>query len=223
MCILSAVHPALFATPTRGALADSRISRSTEDIRHAAKDLARTLQNAPSRDVVRLAKRLIEQGDRPLSYELLAAHPAALESLRAKDVEALGRGMEHWGSVDQFACFVAGQAWRRGQIADALVLRWARSRDRWWRRAAVVSTVPLNAKSRGGEGDAQRTLKICKVVLADRDQMVVKALSWALRELSKRDQRAVERFVATHDDALASIVRREVRNKLETGLKNPKR
>lgn len=60
--------------------------------------------------------------------------------------------------------------------------------DRWvWRRAVSVSTVPLNMKSRGGIGDPQRTLAVCDLLIADRDDMVVKALSWALRELAERE------------------------------------
>jgi 3-methyladenine DNA glycosylase AlkD len=52
--------------------------------------------------------------------------------------------------------------------------------------------------------------------------MVVKALSWALRELSKRDPNAVRAFLAKHAKALAPRVIREVNNKLVTGLKNPR-
>jgi 3-methyladenine DNA glycosylase AlkD len=53
--------------------------------------------------------------------------------------------------------------------------------------------------------------------------MVTKAMSWALRELSKREPAAVRRYLAARSGALAALVRREVRNKLETGLKNPGR
>lgn len=86
-----------------------------------------------------------------------------------------------------------------------------------------MSTVPLNNRARGGQGDVERTLGVCRQLTVDRDDMVVKAMSWALRELSKRDQRAVKSFLRQHSDELAPRVRREVTNKLETGLKNPRR
>jgi 3-methyladenine DNA glycosylase AlkD len=57
----------------------------------------------------------------------------------------------------------------------------------------------------------------------DPDDMVVKALSWALRELVVHDPEAVCGFLEEHEDRLAARVKREVRNKLTTGLKNPKR
>jgi 3-methyladenine DNA glycosylase AlkD len=89
------------------------------------------------------------------------------------------------------------------------------------RRAAVVSTVPLNKRSQGGSGDPERTLAICTLVAADHDDRVAKGLSWALRELISRDRRAVRRFLEENDAALGARVRREVRNKLRTGRKNP--
>ncbi len=52
--------------------------------------------------------------------------------------------------------------------------------------------------------------------------MVVKAMSWALHELAKRDQPAVEKFLSENQGLLAARVLREANNKLKTGLKNPK-
>jgi 3-methyladenine DNA glycosylase AlkD len=51
--------------------------------------------------------------------------------------------------------------------------------------------------------------------------MVVKALSWALRALVPHDPEAVSEFLEANEDILAARVKREVRNKLTTGLKNP--
>jgi 3-methyladenine DNA glycosylase AlkD len=101
------------------------------------------------------------------------------------------------------------------------VAKWARSSNRWWRRAALVSTIALNEK-KTVTGDPARTLAVCEQLVDDRDDMVVKALSWALRSLSERDADSVRAFVTEHDGALAARVKREVRNKLATGLKNPK-
>ena len=175
--------------------------------------------------VVAIAKRLVPIGlwERILAYEILAHHDGALGMLTEKDVAVLGRGMASWGEVDCFACYVAGPAWRQGRISGRVIHSWTRSSNRWWRRAALVSTVALNSRARGGQGDVVRTLGVCRQLIGDRDDMVVKALSWALRELSKRDQRAVKSFLCQHSDTLAARVKREATNKLQTGLKNPRR
>ena len=56
----------------------------------------------------------------------------------------------------------------------------------------------------------------------DHEDMVVKAMSWALRELVVHDPEAVRGFLAENDHLLAARVQREVTNKLETGLKKPR-
>jgi 3-methyladenine DNA glycosylase AlkD len=65
-------------------------------------------------------------------------------------------------------------------------------------------------------------LGVCRLLVEDRDDMVVKAMSWALRELSKRDPTAVRQFLDEFQHAIAARVVREVGNKLSTGLKNPR-
>ena len=201
-------------------------SRKTEHVRSLRREYSRRLAGTEAGAVILLALRLLEQPAfecRFVAYELVSSHRAALYSLRARELARLGRGLDSWESVDTFACYLAGPAWREHQVSDQLIHRWARSRDRWWRRAALVSTVALNNQARGGRGDTTRTLAVCRMLASDDDDMVVKALSWALRELAKRDPQAVRAFLREHEGALAARVRREVRNKLSTGLKNPRR
>ena len=135
----------------------------------------------------------------------------------------MAHGLSDWGSVDLFGVTVLGQAWRAGLVTDSKVLAWARSKDRWHRRLALVATVPLNSRARGGTGDARKTLRVCRLLLGDSDDMVVKALSWSLRELASQDPKAVEAFLLKEEDRLSSRVKREVLNKLKTGVKSTRR
>ncbi|MEP6743766.1 MAG: DNA alkylation repair protein [bacterium] len=199
--------------------------RDIEAIRGVRREFSKQLAEKPPELILALALKLIRESHivpRFFAYELIQHHRKALQSLKAKSLESLGQGNDSWSEVDTFACYLAGPVWREGQVSDNLIRRWARSRDRWWRRAAVVSTVPLNNRARGGSGDSKRTLIICRMLISDRDDMVVKALSWALRELSKRDPASVRTFLQEHERALAPRVVREVNSKLQTGLKNPR-
>jgi 3-methyladenine DNA glycosylase AlkD len=196
--------------------------RSAE-LNEIVKQLARQLRQAPPDEVIELAQALAGCGILEcyrVACQLLSGHKAALAALQVEEVEALGEGIDNWVAVDNFAVLVAGPAWREEQIPDDVVRGWARSEDRWWRRTAVVCTVALNQKARGGDGDAPRTLDICRRVVSDRDDMVVKALSWALRELAKRDPAPVVAFLEEHEELLPARVKREVRRKIETGRKN---
>jgi 3-methyladenine DNA glycosylase AlkD len=136
-------------------------------------------------------------------------------------LEELGRGINSWWTVDAFARTLAGPAWLNRQVPDQVFDMWANSNDRWWRRAALVSTVALNVRSQGGQGDVPRTLRICWLLASDQDDMVAKALSWALRELVFHDPGAVKGFLEEYEKVLPARVKREVKNKLGTGLKNP--
>lgn len=198
--------------------------RSVPGLREVRRAVSGQLKELSAEEVLGVAQKLLEQ-DRVVppwfAYELVHHHPAALAALDASRLRRLGEGMSSWGDVDPFACYLSGVAWREGRVSDAEVHGWAASSDRFWRRAALVSSVPLNSRARGGSGDAERTLAICDALRTDRDDLVVKALSWALRELAKRDPQAVRDYVEKREAELAPRVVREVRNKLETGLKNP--
>jgi len=198
--------------------------RNAPALRALRREYSKRTRALPAADVVRIAAALLthRRVHRFVADELIASRADALSTLDRRLLERLGSGISSWDQVDCFACYLSGPAWREGQVGDVTIERWARSKDRWWRRAALVSTVPLNLKARGGHGDARRTLRICSLLLDDRDDMVVKALSWALRALAARDRDAVRRFVQKNQERLAALVIREVRNKLTTGRKNPR-
>jgi 3-methyladenine DNA glycosylase AlkD len=202
------------------------VKRDTPALRRVRQSLSRTLARADPSLVLAVADALVSRGgwaDRLFAYEVVAKHRPASAALDETTLIRWSHGLTDWGTVDLFGCTLGGQAWREGILSDAVVEAWSRSMDRWRRRLALVCTVPLNSKARGGSGDATRTLRICEAVANDRDDMVVKALSWSLRELSKRDAMAVQRFLSEHDDRLAPRVMREVTNKLATGKKTPRR
>jgi 3-methyladenine DNA glycosylase AlkD len=195
---------------------------TVESIRQIRRRFSVVIRDWSGEDVLAVALALLDR-ERWVAYELLDGHPSRLSQLDATTVEHLGGGMDDWGAVDAFARYISGPAWQRGIVADDLIQRWAASENRWWRRAALVSTVPLNLRVAGGTGDTRRTLDICARLVDDRDDMVVKALSWALRELVIWDPEAVRRFLGAYGGRLAARVRREVTSKLEFGVKQPRR
>lgn len=157
-----------------------------------------------------------------VGYEFIRAHRETFDALDDKKLVTLTRGLDGWDSVDAFGRILAGAAWAQGLASDALIERWSKSKDRWLRRTALVATIGLNTPADGGHGDTPRTLAICDRLAEDRDDMVEKALSWALRELSRRhDAKAVRAFLVRNEARLGARVKREVNNKLRTGLKNP--
>lgn len=198
--------------------------QNTPNVRAVRRKYSGILQQREPAFIFELAEIFIKNyGYRGMPYELVRYHRSAFQSLGPVEIEALGQGIDSWWSVDSFARVISGPAWLKGLMNDSLVHGWAQSPDRWWRRAALVSTVALNLRSQGGFGDTVRTLAVCDELVSDHDDMVVKAMSWALRGLAVLEPEAVRAFLQDHDEELAARARREVRNKLETGLKNPKK
>lgn len=202
---------------------DALPERSVPLVRPIRREFSKRILRARPEQVLELAGLLVDLDLRGWAYEVVHFHRPTLRSLDASAIETIGAGIADWASVDVLGTRLAGPAWVNGQIVDQDVHRWARSPDRWWRRTALVATTGLNVKTRGGLGDAPRTLAVCGMLADDRDDMVVKAMSWALRELVSWAPAAVENFLAGHEHRLAARVKREVRNKLSTGLKNPRR
>lgn len=199
-------------------------------VRPLRRELSGQVKDAVAGTVMELAQAIIARSLHPgapdlrwTAFDLLHYHPAAMAGLDLAALEELSRSLNSWDSVDSFAVYLSGPAWRQGQVADADLHRWAAAPDVWRRRAALVSTVALNNRARGGRGDVPRTLAVCRLLAADPADMVVKAMSWALRQLIYYDPAAVARFLDEHNAVLSARVQRETRNKLTTGLKNPRR
>lgn len=198
--------------------------KNTATLRRLRRTYSGKLKQAEPAFILNLARELLTQPDlRWFAYELVRYHRAAFHSIGQPELEVFGQGMNSWHSVDSFARTLSGLAWLNGQVPDSLILSWAQSEDLWWRRAALVSTVALNVRSHGGQGDVPRTLAVCRLLVNDREDMVEKAMSWALRELVIHDPEAVQAFVNEYDRQLSARIKREVNNKLTTGLKNPKK
>lgn len=198
----------------------------TKDVRAARKKLSTKLRDVDGRDVIAIGHDMIAANSRIMGYEVIHHHREAMTMLDVQTLEKLGKGISAWEHVDTFGIYLSGHAWLTGQIKDADVKRWAKSGDLWWRRTALVSTVVLNSRTRGGGytgGDPKRTLAIASMLIDDREDMVVKAMSWAVRALAAVDPASARKFLADNADRLAARVKREARTKLETGRKNKPR
>ena len=193
--------------------------------RNVPADFIEGVKTLSDKEALELASRLFMQTEWRYiwpSVIVFKNHPTARTKITAEYLEPLGDRMDTWGLVDALSA-IAGPAWREGLISDETVMSWTQSESRWWRRAALVCTVFLNRKAQGGRGDTPRTLMVCEALASDKDDMVAKGMSWALRDLSKRDPEAVGQFVEAHKNVLPALVKREVRNKLTLGVKNPRR
>ena len=103
--------------------------------------------------------------------------------------------INNWDLVDLSAPQIVG-AYLADQGRKPLY-RLAKSSWLWDRRISVLATFHF---IKGGDfGDA---LKIAETSLADREDLMHKAVGWMLREVGKRNMTALEDFLAQHCRAM---------------------
>lgn len=188
-----------------------------------AKEIRKELSKISEKERITFLKRMMNTDIfecQHIALEYFEKDKKAFSQLTEKDLDDFAKGLDNWVLVDTYGCLLAGNMWREGMISDKKIISWLDSENFWWRRVAVVSTVSLNQKARGGKGDPIRTLMVCEKAVKDHTDLIVKALSWALRALAVQTPEPVVDFLERHKNSLHKRVIREVSNKLEKGTKN---
>jgi 3-methyladenine DNA glycosylase AlkD len=123
--------------------------------------------------------RLYEKGDEAAKkkiYELYLANT---------------KFINNWDLVDASAPYIVG-AFLMDKSRKALYAL-ARSADLWERRISIIATARFIRNNQFAD-----TLGISKLLLADRQDLIHKAVGWMLREVGKRDQAVEEQFLREH-------------------------
>ncbi|MEW6027668.1 MAG: DNA alkylation repair protein [Planctomycetota bacterium] len=105
------------------------------------------------------------------------------------------RYINNWDLVDLSASRILGVF-----LLDKdkqLLFKLARSRMLWERRIAVIATAEFIRHSIFGP-----TLRISAGLLGDKEDLIHKAVGWMLREVGKKDQPTLERFLKKHGPAM---------------------
>jgi 3-methyladenine DNA glycosylase AlkD len=104
---------------------------------------------------------------------------------------ANARWINNWDLVDCSAEYVIGAH----LVADEIRLleRLARSKNLWERRIAIVATFHFIKR-----GEFRPTLRIATMLLGDSHDLIHKAVGWMLREVGKRDRKALDGFLKRH-------------------------
>jgi 3-methyladenine DNA glycosylase AlkD len=110
-----------------------------------------------------------------------------------------------WDYVDALASHPLGDV----LVADPprvsrVMRRWARDRDMWKRRAAILCQL-----RRKGATDVALLYDCIEPNLADREFFIRKAIGWALRQYAWTDHREVKRYVNANRARLSALSVRE--------------
>lgn len=96
--------------------------------------------------------------------------------------------INNWDLVDMSAHKILGD-WLLDKPRKVLY-ELAASSNLWKRRIAIISTFAFIAQK-----DFADTLKICKLLLSDKHDLIHKACGWMLREVGKKDEKVLLKFL----------------------------
>jgi len=156
--------------------------------------LAAEYSDLPFEETVRLLRSNIHE-ERLLALLLLVRAFSKGDEVTRKSIyvtylENTGF-VNNWDLVDTSAQHIVG-AYLMDKNKAALY-RLAKSDDMWERRIAIMSTFHFIKHHQFSE-----TLKISKMLLFDRHDLIHKATGWMLREIGKRDFSTEESFLKKH-------------------------
>jgi len=211
------------AVPTRLKIYGVRVPR----LREIAHDWQRAHKKISHEDgdLMALVEALWDGGtreERLLAVYLLERYRRWIPDLTWAHFERWRQGLDNWEVSDGLGQWVLGR-WLLADPDERLDHLWnlIADEDVWSRRLALVATTWLN-RGRKDVSFPDLTLGLVDRVKRERHPMITKAVSWALRELSKKHPDRVGAYLEANRDTLAAHVVREVDNKLRTGLKSGK-
>jgi 3-methyladenine DNA glycosylase AlkD len=128
--------------------------------------------------------------------------PNYINHLELADLAIFKRWIEcyinNWAKCDGFCNHTIGDLVQKYPESVAELKSWAKSRNRWLKRAAAVSII-VPAKKGLFLNDA---FEICNVLLTDDDDMVQKGYGWLLKEESRMHQKEVFDYVVDHREVM---------------------
>jgi 3-methyladenine DNA glycosylase AlkD len=143
-----------------------------------------------------LADALFAEGEGWLGHSaiyVLALSAGELGPEHLERLDRMGDRFTGWSHVDD-VCISVLQPLLLAHRAEtmALLQRWNRSPNRWKRRASVVAFVRKVGESGQFTDEA---LRLCDNLVEDREDLVRKAVGWALKDMMRGDRERVLDYV----------------------------
>ena len=179
---------------------------ATPERRALVKKIAKELPTPSSRELGETSKKLWELDEREFQYaanDLIGIHwKVADKNFLADYVEYLLITKSWWDTVDGLGS-VAISPLTDKYGCEKLIAKWNKSENIWLNRAAIQ-----HQRGRKFETDVKLVLQYCDDHADSKEFFIVKAIGWALRDISAIDPKAVRNFLKDHPN-LGKVAVRE--------------
>ena len=170
----------------------------TPERRALVKKIAKGLPTPTSDELGATARKLWKLEEREFQYcanDLISIHWKVTDkNFLADHVEDLLTSKPWWDTVDGLGS-VAISPLTDKFGCEKLIANWNKSSNMWLNRAAIQ-----HQRGRKFETDVELVLQYCDDHSASKEFFIVKAIGWALRDISRINPRAVREFLKEHSD-----------------------
>jgi 3-methyladenine DNA glycosylase AlkD len=174
------------------------IGVATPERRALVKKIAKSMPAPTSEELGLTARKLWKLDEREFQYaanDLIGIHwKVADRNFLADHVEGLIVTKSWWDTVDGLGS-VAVSPLTDKYGCEKLIAEWNKSPNMWLNRAAIQ-----HQRGRRFETDINLVLQYCDDHSESKEFFIVKAIGWALRDLSPISPSAVRRFLKEHPD-----------------------
>jgi 3-methyladenine DNA glycosylase AlkD len=101
--------------------------------------------------------------------------------------------INNWDLVDLSSHEILGSYFLKNPKERKILVLLAKSKNLWERRIAIITIAAFIDKK-----EFDYSLKIAKILLHDKEDLIHKAVGWMLREIGKRDRETEEKFLKKH-------------------------
>jgi len=143
---------------------------------------------------------------RSVALALLDRRRALLEDRDLPWLLDLVDASKTWAHVDWIAVTVIGDVVGRYPASRRWVPIWAKEKNFWIRRTAILAQLP---QLKRGEGDWPMFTRIAAAMLHEKEFFIRKSIGWVLREVSKKYPKPVYDFIKAHKDEMSGLTLRE--------------
>jgi 3-methyladenine DNA glycosylase AlkD len=170
----------------------------TDLVSKIAKKYWRQIKTLSKQEIFQLCEELYKSGYMEEAFIVSNWLPEYIDHLEAQDISTFKRWIEtyvsNWAECDGFCNHTVGDLIVKCPQIVAEVKSWAKSQNRWLKRAAAVSFI-VPAKRGKFLSEA---FEISDALLLDEDDLVQKGYGWLLKEESRLHQKDVFDYVVKH-------------------------
>ena len=118
--------------------------------------------------------------------------------------------LTNWANTDGLSAWIIADIVKKDPSLTDRLLEWTSSENRWRRRAAAVSLVPIARKG----AMLDQVFRIADRLMTDEDDMVRKGVGWLLKEASKEHPQEIRDYLLKWREEASALVLRYASEKL---------